>query len=238
MTGKLPMTTAHRIAIALTAGCALLAGLSACAPLVVGGAAAGAGMVATDRRTSGAQLDDETIELRAAARIREIASDNMNVSVTSFNRQVLLTGSVGSEANKVKAEDVARRVENVRGVFNELTVGSPTTFSERSSDTYITGKVKAALLDRNDIFANLFKVVTERGVVYLMGIVTRTEVDRATEAVRGVSGVRKIVRAVEIVTEQERANQERQPAAPAPAPVSDIYVPMSPAASGGAAPAR
>jgi osmotically-inducible protein OsmY len=219
------MTTARRIAIALTAATVWFAGLSACAPLVLGGAA-GAGMVATDRRSSGAQLDDETIELRAAARIREIAHAGMNVSVTSFNRQVLLTGAVGSEADKLQVEEVVRRVENVRNVFNEVAVGPASTFSQRSNDTFITGKVKAALLDRNDIFANLFKVVTERGVVHLMGIATRAEVDRATEAIRGVAGVRKVVRVVEVVDEQGIADPKAQPPSSAPASASDVYVPL------------
>lgn len=204
-------TTAQRIAIALAAGAVSLAGLSACAPLVVGGAAvAGAGMVATDRRTSTAQLDDQAIELRGASRVREIANDDMNVTVTSFNRQVLLTGTVGAEADKRKVEDAIRRVDNVRSVVNEVVVGPASSFPDRSNDTFITGKVKASLLDQNDIFANSFKVVTERGVVYLMGIATRRETDRATEVARSTSGVQKVVRIVEIISEQELANLKAQ----------------------------
>jgi len=204
-------TTARRIAIALAAGAVSLAGLSACAPLVVGGAAvAGAGMVATDRRTSTAQVDDQAIELRGAARIRDIANDDMNVTVTSFNRQVLLTGTVGSEADKRKVEDTIRRVDNVRSVVNEVVVGPGSSFPDRSNDTFITGKVKAALLDQNDIFANSFKVVTERGVVYLMGIATRRETDRATDVARSTSGVQKVVRMVEIISEQELADLKAQ----------------------------
>ncbi|SCK35041.1 Osmotically-inducible protein OsmY, contains BON domain [Variovorax sp. HW608] len=204
-------TTAQRIAIALAAGAVSLAGLSACAPLVVGGAAvAGAGMVATDRRTSTAQLDDQAIELRGASRVREIANDNMNVTVTSFNRQVLLTGTVGSEADKRKVEDTIRRVDNVRSVVNEVVVGPGSSFPDRSNDTFITGKVKASLLDQSDIFANSFKVVTERGVVYLMGIATRRETDRATDVARNTSGVQKVVRIVEIISDQELADLKAQ----------------------------
>ncbi|WP_436411552.1 BON domain-containing protein [Variovorax ginsengisoli] len=204
-------TSTQRIAMALTAGAALVAGLTACVPLVVGGAAAaGVGMVATDRRSSGAQVDDQAIELRGGARVREIANDNMYVSITSFNRQVLLTGTVGSEADKRRVEDVVRRVDNVRSVVNELVVGPPSTFQERSNDTFITGKVKASLLDAKDIFANSFKVVTERGTVYLLGIATRRETDRATDIARGVSGVTKVVRVVEIVSEAELQNQLQQ----------------------------
>jgi len=207
------MTTrsTQRIAMALAAGAVLVAGLSACVPLVVGGAAAvGVGMVATDRRSSGAQVDDQGIELRGGARIREIANDNMYVSITSFNRQVLLTGSVGTQADRVKVEDVVRRVDNVRSVVNELTVGPPASFQDRSNDTYISGKVKASLLDAKDVFANSFKVVTERGTVYMMGVATRRETDRATDIARGVSGVTKVVRVVEIVSESDLANIQNQ----------------------------
>lgn len=240
------MTTrsTQRIAMALAASAVLVAGLSACVPLVVGGAAAvGVGMVATDRRSSGAQVDDQGIELRGGARIREIANDNMYVSITSFNRQVLLTGSVGTEADRRKAEDVIRRVDNVRTVYNELVVGPPSSFQDRSNDTFISGKVKASLLDSKDIFANSFKIVTDRGVVYIMGIATRRETDRATDVARGVSGVQKVVRVVEIVSEQELANiqsqqqqqQQQQPAASgatqggtSPAPASRSNVPLPP----------
>jgi osmotically-inducible protein OsmY len=200
----------RRLVLALAAGAALAASLSACVPLAIGGAAAGAGLVATDRRTSGAQLDDQGIELRGAARIRDIANDRMYVSITSYNRQVLLTGTVGDEADRRRAEEVARGVDNVRTVFNELAVGSSSTFQQRSNDVFITGKVKASLLDAKDIFANSFKVVTERNVVYLMGLATRREIDRATDITRGVAGVEKVVRVVEVISEAELANQARQ----------------------------
>jgi len=230
------MTTTpfQRLAIAIASGAVLVAGLSACVPLVVGGAAAvGMGMVATDRRSSGAQLDDQGIELRAAARVREIANDNMYVSVTSYNRQVLLTGAVGSEADRRRVEDVVQRVDNVRSVVNEVTVGQSSTFQERSNDVFISGKVKASLLDAKDIFANSFKVVTERGVVYLMGIATRRETDRATEIARGISGVQKVVRVVEVVSESELANQAQRggTGAPAPAPAPGFAPGPAPSSS-------
>lgn len=228
----------HRIAWALIAGAVSLTTLSACVPLVVGGAAAyGAGAVATDRRSTGAQVDDQTIELRAASRIRDIANDQMNVSVTSFNRQVLLTGTVGSEADKRAAGEAVSRVENVRSVVNEVVVGPARTFQEKSNDIFITSKVKASLLDAKDIFANSFKVVTDGGVVYLMGIATRRETDRATDIARGVSGVNKVVRVVEIVTEAELAQQQaaQQQSAPAGSSVpaaasssSSSHVPLPP----------
>jgi osmotically-inducible protein OsmY len=238
-------TSLQRLALVLTAGAALAASLSACVPLVVGGAAVvGAGMVATDRRSSGAQLDDQSIELRASARVREIANDQMYVSVTSYNRQVLLTGAVGNEADRRRVEDVVRRVDNVRSVVNELTIGAPSTFQERSSDTLIAGKIKASLLDAKDVFANSFKVVVERGTVYLMGLATRRETDRATDIARGVSGVQKVVRAVEIVSEAELAGQQQQGgtgAAPAgsrsnvPLPPMEPLPPASPSQPSGGA---
>jgi len=191
----------QRFALALSAGAVVAMSLGGCVPLAVGGAAVGAGMVATDRRSSGAQVDDQTIELRGASNIRGIANDNMNVTVTSFNRQVLLTGTVGNDADRARVEQVVGRVANVRTVYNEVIVGPATTFADRSNDTYITTKVKASLVDQNDIFANSFKVVTERGVVYLMGIATPREITRATDVTRGVEGVKKVVRIVEQVPE-------------------------------------
>ena len=236
----LTKASTQRFALALTLGAALVAGLSACVPLVVGGAAVvGVGMVATDRRSSGAQLDDQGIELRAAARVRDIANDNMYVSVTSFNRQVLLTGAVGNDADRRRVEDEVSRVVNVRSVVNELTIGAPSTFQDRSNDLYITGKVKASLLDAKDIFANSFKVVTERSTVYLMGIATRRETDRATEITRGVTGVAKVVRVVEVVSEadlaaSQAANQSAaQRGGTGPAPVSNATPSTPGAASSG-----
>ncbi|OUM04330.1 BON domain-containing protein [Variovorax sp. JS1663] len=238
------LTSIHRLVLGAAAAAALAASLSACVPLVVGGAAVvGAGMVATDRRSSGAQLDDQGIELRAAARVREIANDQMYVSVTSFNRQVLLTGAVGNEADKRRVEELVRRVDNVRSVVNELTIGPPSTFQQRSNDTLIVGKIKASLLDAKDVFANSFKVVVDRGTVYLMGLATRRETDRATDIARGVSGVEKVVRVVEVVSEAELAGQ--QPGgtgSPSPASRSNVPLPPmeplppanSPAPSGGA----
>lgn len=190
--------------------------LSACAPVVLGGAAVGA-LVATDRRTSGAQLEDEGIELRAGGRIREALGDRVHVNVTSYNRQVLLTGEASTEQQRQQVEQVVSRVENVRSIVNDIGVMGITSLTARSNDTYITGKVKASLIDAKDIFANAFKVVTERGVVYLMGRVTQREADRATAIARSTSGVQKVVRVFEIITEAELQNtlpSQQTPAAP------------------------
>jgi osmotically-inducible protein OsmY len=191
------------------------ASLSACVPLVMGGAFVGSTMVATDRRTSGAQLEDEGIELRANNRIGQALSDQVHINVTSYNRQVLLTGEVPTATDKQKLDDLVLKVENVRSVVNEVAVLGTTSLSQRSSDTLVTGKVKASLVDARDLQSNVFKVVTERGVVYLMGRVSQREADRATELARNVSGVQKVVRVFEILTEDELKN-----AIPQPAPVS------------------
>ena len=180
----------------------LAASLSACAPMVVGGALMGS-LVATDRRTSGAQLEDEGIELRAASRIRENLGDRVHVNVTSYNRQVLLTGEAPNAQDRALVEQITAKVENVRSTVNELAVLGNTTLTQRSSDVLVTTRVRAGLVDARDLFANAFKVVTERGTTYLMGRVTQREADRATEVVRTTQGVQKVVRLLEIISEDE-----------------------------------
>ncbi|MBE7366990.1 BON domain-containing protein [Ramlibacter pallidus] len=179
---------------------ALLGGaLAGCAPLLVGGAAVGTALMVTDRRTSGAQIDDEAIELRSASRLREAFGDRAHINVNSYNRQVLLTGEVPSEAAKQQAEQIVGRVDNVRGIVNELAVMAPTTLPQRSGDTLITGKVRASFVDASDLQANAFRVVTERGSVYLMGRVSQREADRATSIARQIAGVQRVVRIFEVV---------------------------------------
>ena len=182
--------------------CTVAASLQACAPLMVGGMVGGA-MVASDRRTSGMQLEDENIELKAANRIREMVGGRVHVNATSYNRQVLLTGEVPNEQDRQYVGKLIGEVENVRAVLNELTLAPNSSLTDRSTDALITAKVKAQMVDSKDIFANAYKIVTERGVVYLMGRVTQREADRATEVARQVSGVKKVVRSFEILTEAE-----------------------------------
>jgi osmotically-inducible protein OsmY len=187
---------------------------TACAPLILGGALVGTSM-AVDRRTSGTQVDDQSIELKGIKRVGEVLGDRGSVSVTSYNRVVLLTGAVPNEADKAAVEQAVSRIENVRSVVNEVAIGFPASFGNRSSDTLLTSKVKASMVDAKDVQANAFKVVTERGVVYLMGRVTEREAARATDIARGVSGVQKVVRVFEIITEAELA-EVQMPAASAP----------------------
>ena len=199
-----------RLTLAVLGAC-LAATLSACVPLVVGGAMAGGALVATDRRTSGSQLEDEGIELRSASRLRSGLSEGAHVNVTSYNRQVLLTGEVGSEQEKKLAEQIISKVDNVQKIVNELAILGATSLGQRSSDVLVTGRVRAAFVDAKDIFANSFKVVTERGTTHLMGRVTQREADRATDIARTISGVQKVVRIFEIIPEEELQRQLPQP---------------------------
>lgn len=182
----------------------LVGALGGCAAVVVGGMIAGTVMVASDRRTSGSQLNDEGIEIRARNRLKEKFGERGNFSVTSYNGRVLLTGEVAGNSDKLAAEQLVFQVENVKLVVNELTVaGSTSTLQERSNDTLITSRVKTGLIEAKDIPSNAFKVVTERGVVYLMGRVTQREADRGTDIARSVSGVVKVVRSFEFISEEE-----------------------------------
>jgi osmotically-inducible protein OsmY len=208
----------RKTALLALASLALAGGLSACAPLIIGGAAVGA-MSMFDRRTSGAQVEDEGIELRGASRLRDALGDRSHFNITSYNRQVLLTGEVPNEQAKQTAEQVVAKVDNVKGVVNELTVMLNTSLAQRSNDTFITGKVKATLVDDKNLYVGAFKVVTERGTVYLMGRVTQREADEATRLTRNISGVQKVVRIFEIIGEDElrRMVPDQSPKAAAPA---------------------
>ena len=159
-------------------------------------------MVVSDRRSSGMQLDDETIEYRATGRLAEAFGDRAHINITSYNRQVLMTGEVPTDAARQQAEQIVSRVDNVRGIVNELGVMAPTSLTQRSNDTFITGKVRASFVDASDLQANAFRVVTERGTVYLMGRVSAREADRATSIARQISAQR-VVRVFEVLSPEE-----------------------------------
>jgi osmotically-inducible protein OsmY len=203
------------VAIALLGG-ALMSSLSGCVGLVVGGAVAGT-MSASDRRTFGAQTEDKTIAVKADTRLRNVLDDTGHVNVNSFNRKVLITGEVRDQATKNTVEREVKGVEGVQSVTNELAIAGPASYTSRSNDALLTTKVKASLVDAKDISANSFKVVTERGEVYLMGRVTQFEANRATDIARGVSGVTKVVRVFEYISEEEYKQYQTTPA-PAQAP--------------------
>ncbi len=191
----------HRLVMATLAAGLLGGALSGCAPLLIGGAA-GTALVVTDRRSTGTQVEDEAIELRARTQIREQLGTRVRVDVTSYNRQALLTGEVGNAQDKQAVERIVSQVENVKAIVNELAVLSTPSLWDRSNDALITGRVKAAFLDAK-VQLNAVKVNTERGVVYRMGRVTQAEADRATEAARAISGVLRVVRVLEIISEEE-----------------------------------
>ncbi|HEY8908310.1 MAG TPA: BON domain-containing protein [Rhodoferax sp.] len=201
----------RRLLALLALTVSMSASLTACFPVIMGGAAIG-GLVATDRRTSGAQFEDEGIELRASSHIGDNLGDRGHVNVTSYNRRVLLTGEVPSAQDLQLVEQVVSRVENVQSVVNELAVLGTSTLSQRASDVLVTGRIKASFVDAKDLFANAYKVVTERGTVYLMGRVTQREADRATEIARATSGVQKVVRVFEIISKGELRGMLPQPA--------------------------
>lgn len=207
-----------KLSLSLTA--AVLAGTLAtgCAPLIIGGAMVGGVSVATDRRTSGTQLEDETIEIKAGARIREQLGERVHVNINSYNRVALITGETNSEADRAKLEQIVTGVENVQRVMNETAVMGATSLTSRSNDTFIKSKVVGKLIDARDLISNAFYVVVERGQVFLLGRVTEREANRATEIARQVSGVSKVVRAFEIISEEElaRITPKPKPAETAP----------------------
>ena len=201
-------------------------GLASCAaPLMFGGVIGGA-MVATDRRSAGIQLEDEMIEQRSRTAMRENFGNKEHINVTSYNRQVLITGEVSNDNVRRQVEALVSRVENVRAVVNELAIGQASSTSDRANDVLLAAKVKASMVDTEDVFANVFKVVSERGTVYLMGRVTQREANRATEVVRGIGGVKRVVRVFDYLTEDElRAIQPKRSSSEsvnlnAPAPVN------------------
>ena len=167
--------------------------LSGCPAAIVGAGALTYG-VAEDRRTSGTMIDDDNIETRVSRGVRDRYGENTHVNVTSFNRSVLLTGEVPEDARKADIEKLAQGAGNVRNITNDLQVGAPSSMSARANDSYITTKVKGRLLDANKVNPIHVKVVTEAGVVYLMGIVTDQEANDAVEVARNTGGVVKVVR--------------------------------------------
>jgi osmotically-inducible protein OsmY len=190
-----------RLLITLIAAALLAGNLAGCVPVVAGGAAAG-GLMAADRRTSGAYVEDQEIEIKGEKRISDKLGDKIHVNVTSFNRNVLITGEAIDEASKQTAEGIVKEIENVRSVTNELIIGGASSLSARSNDSYITSKVKARMLSENRFPANYVKVVTEDSTVFLMGMVTRKEAEEAVEIARSTDGVRKVVKVFEYVVEQ------------------------------------
>jgi osmotically-inducible protein OsmY len=168
-----------------------------CTPVIVGGAVATGVIIAEDRRTVGTITEDQGIEFRTASRIRERFREGIHVNVTSYNRMVLLTGEVPDAKTREEIERIARSVQNVRDVYNELAVAGVSSLTARANDSIITSKVKARFLDAGKFNPLHVKVVTENSVVYLLGLVKRQEASDATEIARHTSGVQKVVRVFE-----------------------------------------
>jgi osmotically-inducible protein OsmY len=181
---------------------ALLASLSGCVGVMVGSAVMGA-VATADRRTLGAQTEDKAIAVKAEIRVAKLTGENAHVNVSSYNRKVLLTGEVKDEAMKAAVEREVRGVDNVISVINELDIAGPASYTSRSNDALITTKVKASLIDMKTVSAVSFKIVTERGNVYLMGMVTQREGNIAADVAKGVSGVARVVKIFEYISEED-----------------------------------
>lgn len=192
--------------------CALLAAasLSACAPMLLGTAVGGA-LVASDRRTSGAQVEDKAIELKTSNRLGDAFGSRAHINVNAYNRMVLLSGEVPAEADIQTAGEIASRVENVTHVVNQLVVAPNSSLGSRSNDVLLAGKVRATLVDARDVVSNAFDIVVERGEVYLMGIVSEREANRAAELTASIDGVKKVVKAFQIISEDELAKRRPKP---------------------------
>jgi len=178
--------------------------------LVAAGAVVGGTYAATDRRSLGTQTDDKVIAVKVDHQISDALGDAAHVNVNTFNRKVLLTGEAPDAAAKARAGQIAHEVENVTDVVNEITIAPPSSVMSRSNDALITTQVKAQLVNEKDLFANAFKVVTERGVVYLMGRVTRKEGDYGASVARSVSGVQAVVKVYDYITDDQLREMDTQ----------------------------
>ena len=178
--------------------------LSACAPLVIGGAAL-AGKAVLDRRTAGIQIEDEAIELRSVSGLRSILSKNTNVRVHSYNRMVLLTGEVSNESEKALAERFVKSQDNVKSVINDVSISPVSSLTQRAKDTVINGQIRTLLIQAKDVHSSAVHIVVERGIVYLMGRLTNEEAKRVTDLVSTsqVSGVEKVIRVFELLSEED-----------------------------------
>ncbi len=196
----------HRMPWSLSAAVGVLllqlGGCIAVPAMMVGGAAMGT-MVATDRRTPGAVVEDRGIETKAALRIREALGDAVHVNVSSYNRTALITGEVPDEKRKAQVEKMVRDIENAQKTLNELAVMDNTPMTARVSDGILASRIRAALIDEKNLIANAFKITVERGVVYVQGRATAKEIALMTDIVSGLNGVTRVVRILDTLSEQD-----------------------------------
>lgn len=195
--------SSRRSTLTLALTLALTPLLPACNALVVGGAAVGGALLYSDRRSTTAQLEDEGIELRSGGAVKKAVDDRGHITVTSFNRVVLVTGQAPSEADKAAVTAALEKLPKVHSVVNELEIGFASSLTERSNDTVLTTKVFATLVDAGDVEAHAFKIVTERATVFLMGRVTEAEAERAVTLTRNIPSVKRVVKVFEILTPEE-----------------------------------
>ncbi|RQH03729.1 BON domain-containing protein [Paraburkholderia dinghuensis] len=193
-----------RTALTIGFAAALSASLQGCF-VALAGAAGGSALVATDRRTVGSQTEDREIQVKALSDLTKNLPDTSHINVAVFNQRVLLTGEVPDEGSKQKAEALTRAIANVGSVVNELAVLPASSFSSRANDSYLEGRVKGELVAYKDISANNFKVVSERGIVYLMGLVTPDEGSIAADATSKVTGVQKVVKVYQYIQPGQKA---------------------------------
>lgn len=218
-----------KLARPLFAAAVLASVLPACAPLVIGAIAAGTAIVATDRRTTGAQIDDQSIQLRLSNELGTAFKSNPNdvhISINSYERKVLLTGEVPTEQAKAQAGDIATRSQNVRMVVNELAVAKPSSLGNRTNDTTLGTKVRAQFVNTKEIPFNSISIVTERGIVYLMGFVTEKEGEIAAHVASRVAGVQQVVKVFDYGTPEE-VTRRRVGASQPPAPATTVAPPAS-----------
>ena len=194
--------------------------LSGCVPVLIGGAVGTTAFVTTDRRTTGAQMADEVMEKRIHYEISQAIPNNLHLTVTSYNRRILLTGEVGSESDKLTAQRVAQNSLEVSSVVNELMVGPVSSVTQRMSDSTLAGKVRTQLITTSGVSLNQMKVTVDRGIVYLMGLFTQEEAQKAAEIASRVPGTKSVVTAFEVLSTQEvqeRLKLLSQPQAEKPA---------------------
>jgi osmotically-inducible protein OsmY len=226
-----------KLASPLIAAILVMSALPACAPLVIGAVVAGTAIVATDRRTTGAQLDDQSIQLQLSNELGTAFKDKgteVHISINSYERKVLLTGEVPTEQVKAQAGEIAAKSRNVRAVVNELVVAPPSKLGQRTNDTTLGTKVRAQMVNTKEIPFNSISIVTERGIVYLMGFVTEKEGEIAAHVASRVSGVQQVVKVFDYGTPaevQQRRLGASQPPAPATtaAPPAGAPTPLPPA---------
>lgn len=198
------------LSLSLLALALALPALQGCLPAVVATGAAVGVMSIHDRRTTGTQTDDETTEWRAAGRVPEHIKAASRINFTSYNRRLLISGEVPNAEARASVVAEARKLEGVREVYDELTVGAKATLANRSNDSFIDSKVKARLVDSNQVSANHIKVVTENGATYLMGLVNEREAKVAVAVARTTAGVRKVINLLEVLPDEDIRRLDEQ----------------------------